>query len=179
MTCFLELDNSICASCSNISDSIYLYDLNNLNNNNIFFQAHSKSVNWIIKSNKNNIISCGNDGLIKIWPIITDNYISQQQKLFNLNKNKNEIYKKNRVNLIPFCEFKLNDSQSINVISMIHLKENNFLLLTKENIFLFKYVIDENNTKIDLSYSNFCNIVIKIKKFFRNQIKIEIFSIYF
>jgi len=150
MTCFLELDNSICASCSNINDSIYLYDLNNLNNNNIFFQAHSKSVNWIIKSNKNNIISCGNDGLIKIWPIITDNYISQQQKLFNLNKNKNEIYKKNRVNLIPFCEFKLNDSQSINVISMIHLKENNFLLLTKENIFLFKYVIDENNTKIDL-----------------------------
>ena len=92
LSCFLELDNSICASCSNLDDSIILYDLNNLNENNIFFKAHSKAVNWIIKSNKNNIISCGNDYLIKIWPIITESYINQQQKLYNLNNNMNNKY---------------------------------------------------------------------------------------
>ena len=75
------MDNSICASCSNLDDSIILYDLNNLSDKNIYFEAHFKAVNWLIKSNKNNIISCGYDDLIKIWPIITDNYISQQQKL--------------------------------------------------------------------------------------------------
>ena len=65
LSCFLELDNSICASCSNWDDSIILYDLNNLSDKNIYFKAHSKAVNWLIKSNKNNIISCGNDDLIK------------------------------------------------------------------------------------------------------------------
>ena len=155
ITCFLELDNSICASCSNSRDSILLYDLNNLNGKNISFKAHSKSVNWIIKSNKNNIISCGNDGLIKIWPVITDIYIKQQKKLYSLSNNMDNIYYNNfnqmiSINLIPLFEFKLDNSQWIQMIKMIHLKEDKFLLFTKEDIFIFKYIIDEDKTKIDL-----------------------------
>ena len=155
LSCFLELDNSICASCSNLDDSIFLYDLNNLSDNNIYFKAHSKAVNWLIKSNKNNIISCGYDDLIKIWPIISVSYINQQQKLYNLNNNMNNkylysFYKRIRVNLIPIYEFKLDNSQLTHVMKMIHLKENKFLLFTDYNIFIFKYVIDENKTKIDL-----------------------------
>ena len=155
LACFLELDNSICASCSNWDDSICLYDLNNLNDNNIYFKAHSKVVNWLIKSNKNNIISCGNDDLIKIWPIITESYINQQKKLYNLNNNMNNkylysFYKKMRLDLIPIYEFKLDNSQLTHVMKMIHLKENKFLLFTDYNIFIFKYIIDENKIIIDL-----------------------------
>ena len=150
------MDNSICASCSNWDDSISLYDLNNLNDNNIYFKAHSKVVNWLIKSNKNNIISCGNDDLIKIWPIITESYINQEKKLYNLNNNMNNkysysFYKKIRLDLIPIYEFKLDNSQLTHVMKMIHLKENKFLLFTDYNIFIFKYIIDENKIIIDLS----------------------------
>ena len=35
-------------------------------------------------------------------------------------------------------------------MKMIHLKENKFLLFTDYNIFIFKYIIDENKTIFDL-----------------------------
>jgi hypothetical protein len=152
LACFLELDNSICASCSNWDDSISLYDLNNLNDNNIYFKAHSKVVNWLIKSNKNNIISCGDDGLIKIWPIITDRYINQQQKLDNLgNKMRFFNYSINiNANLIPIYEYQFENLKLAKIKKMIHLKGNKFLVISEDNILIFQYNIDENKSKIDL-----------------------------
>ena len=55
-----------------------------------------------------------------------------------------------RLDLIPIYEFKLDNSQLTHVMKMIHLKENKFLLFIDYNIFIFKYVIDENKTIIDL-----------------------------
>ena len=147
--CFIELDNYICASCLGLNNIIILYNLNNLSNNNIYFQAHSKEVNWIIKSSKNNIISCGNDGLIKIWPIITDSYINQKDILkpkMNLFSDSNNI----KVDLIPIYEFKYENSKIKKIRKMIHLKGNKFLVICENNIFIFQYEIEENKTKIDL-----------------------------
>ena len=150
--CFIELDNYICASCLDFSNSIALYDLNNLSSNSILFQAHSKTVNWIIKSNKNNIISCGDDGLIKIWPIITDSYINQQQKLDNLgNKMRFFNYSINiNANLIPIYEYQFENLKLVKIKKMIHLKGNKFLVISEGNILIFQYNINENKSKIDL-----------------------------
>jgi len=149
--CFIELDNYICASCLDLNNNIALYNLNNLSNSYILFQAHSKSVNWIIKSNKNNIISCGDDGLIKVWPIITDNYINQQLKLYLDNINKFFIINRSiNVNLIPIYEYQFENLKLAKKKKMIHLKGNKFLVISESNIFIFQYNIDENKSKIDL-----------------------------
>ena len=150
--CFIELDNYICASCLDLSNNIALNDLNNLNNNCILFEAHSKAVNWIIKSNKNNIISCGDDGFIKIWPIITNSSINQKQKLDNLN-NKMKFLKFSRniyANLIPIYEYQFENLKLAKIKKMIHLKGNNFLVSSEGNIFIFQYKIDKNKSNIDL-----------------------------
>jgi len=151
--CFIELDNYICASCFNINKTIALYDLNNLNHKQILFQAHSKAVNWIIKSNKNNIISCGDDGLIKIWPIITDSYINQQLML-NKPKKYGNLFGDDdddkEIQLVPIYESKFEIWKLTKIIKMIHLKENKFLLISEYNIFIFQYKIDENQTEIEI-----------------------------
>ena len=36
------------------------------------FIGHEKGVNYIIKTSTNNLISHGDDSLIKIWPIINE-----------------------------------------------------------------------------------------------------------
>ena len=148
--CFIELDNYICASCFNINKSIALYDLNNLNKKQILFQAHSKALNWIIKSNKNNIISCGDDGLIKIWPIITNSYINQIYILNKTNKYGNLFDEDIETKLVPIYESKFEIWKLTKIIKMIHLEGNKFLLISEYNIFIFQYKIDENKAKIEL-----------------------------
>ena len=51
--------------------------------------AHLKYVNYIIKSNYNNIISYGEDGLIKIWPVINNDFINKEIKIEDNKLNKN------------------------------------------------------------------------------------------
>ena len=148
--CFIELDNNICAICFNFDKNIALYDLNNLNDKNILFQAHSKPVNWIIKSNKNNIISSGENGLIKIWPIITDSYLNEQLKLNKLKKYGNLFGDDIKVNLVPIYKSKFENLKLTKIIKMIHLEGNKFLLISEYNIFIFQYKFDENEIKIDL-----------------------------
>ena len=47
----------------------------------------------MIKSYKNNIISIGDDGFIKIWPLITRQFSLESKNKFDIeNKNKNRSY---------------------------------------------------------------------------------------
>ena len=151
---FIELDKGICASCSNNQSNINLYDLNDLNNDKYSFKAHLKNVTWIIKSNKNNIISCGDDGLIKIWPKITNNFLLKMKA--NIPEEKDsKTYKTKKVNefsLNPLYEAKFAHKDIIKINKMINLKEDQFIAYTNNTIFIFRYAIDEdkNNIQIDL-----------------------------
>ena len=151
--CFLEIENNICAYISNYSNKINLCNLNNLNKEIISFIAHSKNVNWIIKSNKSNLISCGNEGLIKIWPKIT-NLIFEDKNNILIKEIKTNLtfYNLNQItniDLKPIYEFKIECKEN-NFEKMLLLKDNYFLMSSKNMIFLFKYLIDEDQKKIEL-----------------------------
>ena len=75
INCFIEINDKkqLGVSCSRDS-YIILYDLTEMKQI-IKFVGHEKGVNYLIKTSTNNLISCGDDSFIKIWPIINeDNY---------------------------------------------------------------------------------------------------------
>ena len=178
---FIELDKGICASCSNNQKNINLYDLNESNNENYSFKANLKDVNWIIKSNKNNIISCGDDGLIKIWPIITKNLLLKMKA--DIAKEKNSkiygIFKKKDFSLNPLYEIKFEHKEIIKIKKMINLKDNKFIAYSNNTIFIFSYTIDDdkNNIQIDLIKSYDSKNIIK-ELFVIEKDKKEIIALY-
>ena len=142
--CFIEMDNNICASCLNNDSNIILYDLKNVYDEKCIFKAHSKNINWIIKSNLNNLISCGKDGIIKIWPSITENFIKKSKEI-NQNKDNSKTYKTNNlinIYLNSILEYKSDNNDLENIEKMLNLNENQFLLISKKSIFLFQYIIN-------------------------------------
>ena len=166
---FIELDNNLCAACFNNSKDISIYSLTEIEKNKELFNfsAHIKFVNWIIKSNKNNIISCGYDGLIKIWPIIDDKFILKD--LTNLKSNHIE---RNKIKLEPIYEYKYENKEMKEIIKMVDINDNRFLAATKANIFLFKYIIEEKNINIEFikNYTSYDLIDVNIIKKDKNEI---------
>ena len=151
---FIELDYKFCASCLNNQPNIIIYNLNNLNKEKISFNAHFKVANWIIKSNTNNLISCGNDGIIKIWPAFNEKFFLEE-KNFSINTDKDNLKKYNIknmkiINLNALYEYKSQNVEMKNIIKMISLKESKFLAASKRCIFIYKYLIEENNANIEL-----------------------------
>jgi len=164
---FIELDESVCASCSNCQSKINLYDLSNPKNEIYSFKAHLEDINWIIKSNKNNIISCGEDGLIKIWPKITKNLFVKKNSTSSEKKDlKGYINKKvNDIFLNPIYETKFEHKDIIKIKKMLNLKNDKFIAFSNSTIFIFRYIIDEdkNYIQIELIKSNdFKNIINEI-----------------
>lgn len=150
--CFIEIDNNTCAFISNYSKDIKLCNLSNLNKEVISFKAHQENVNWIIKPHNSNLISCGEDGLIKIWPKITHKYFEEKKNL-----DIKEIKTYNYYNIKQITNINLNsifayeyNEKRIKFEKMILLKENNFIASSKNIIFLFKYLIDQDKQKIEL-----------------------------
>ena len=148
------MDNSLCASSFKSNNNIIIYDLDNLKKENIKFKAHLNNVNCIIKSNKNNIISLGDDGIIKIWPVITKNFLTEGKKYFNIVEEKKENIKTYgarkiiNINLIPLYEYKSSKDLS-KIFKMISSDDNNrFWAASEYNIFLFEYQIDDNCIKL-------------------------------
>ena len=106
ITNFIEINDHICASCIETENNIFLYDLNKSNKEIFHFKAHQNYVNWIIKTNHNNLISCGNDA-IKIWPIINEEFFK---------KNNINIKKKNYLRVAVIDKYKNNNNTIINPI---------------------------------------------------------------
>ena len=73
---FIELDEDICAWCSKYKSYITIMNLLKKDSYMINFSAHIKYVNCMMKSNYDNLISCGEDGIIKIWPLINNDFIN-------------------------------------------------------------------------------------------------------
>ena len=97
---FIELDEDICAWCSKYKSYITIMNLLKKDSYIINFSAHIKYVNCMMKSNYDNLISCGEDGIIKIWPLINNDFIN-----FNLKKGKEEIIKSMKVNDVNYFIF--------------------------------------------------------------------------
>ena len=147
---FIQIDDDICASCSKKDNNIVLYDLKNDIKEKIILKAHIKYIYSMIKSDSNNIISIGDDGLIKVWPLIKKFMLLETKKKFDIeNKNKvkfyyNNTYKTIELNLNPI--FSINYELKLNqkIEKMLNLKHKNFLTSTKEIVTIYNYSKDNS-----------------------------------
>ena len=147
VTCFLELGNKIYVSNTKKNPNMILYNLNDLNSKlKICIMAHTQNVNWIMKTNNNNLISCGDEGVIKIWPLISENIFSEIDKSKADPKNSNLI----NYNLEPLCEYHPELQEMKDIKKLLNLSENTFLALCEKSIFLFDYTIENSNASINL-----------------------------
>ena len=148
----IELNNDLCAYCSEMNNKISLIDFNKSEKEIYKFKAHARNIEYIIKSHINNIISFGNDKKIKIWPIIDANYLAgMKDKNINLDKAKKIRFqeKEIEINLNPIFEYNLEKEE--NIIKVLNLKENKFLVSFKDNSFLL-FIYSINNIELIQNY---------------------------
>ena len=142
---FIEINKDICAWCSKYKSYITIMNPNKKDSYNINYIAHIKYVNCIIKSNLNNIISCGDDGVIKIWPVIDNDFINRELKNEDV-----EAFKVIDVNLIPLFEYKNENKDMKKIEKLININEDQIIAHSPSTIFLFKFIIKENFAEIEL-----------------------------
>ena len=146
---FIEIDDNICAWCSKYKSYISIMSPFTKDSYILIFTAHIKYINCMMKANCNNLISSGDDGFIKIWPLIDTEFIN-----LNLKKGKNDI-KSNKVidiNIEPILRYSNEYKDMKKLEKLINLKDNQFLAHSTQTIFLFKYSIKENKAEINLLY---------------------------
>ena len=146
VTCVVEVDNEIIASSSKDS-YIILYNLKKKKC--IYkYKAHEDGVNWLLKINKYNLLSCGGDNKIKIWPKIKKENLELINSEFNGTTNTEEII----INPITLFDFE-------EPILKIILIDNIYLCAcSAKNIYLINYeILNEDNKNENL------NDIIKIK----------------
>ena len=156
--CFLELKNNIYVSNVKNNPNIFIYNLNDLNSKlKISLKAYNDQVSWIIKSSSQNLITCGDDGILKIWDLIPDNIFSIIDKNKTDNKNPNLI----NYELNPIFEYKIELNDIKNIKKLLNLTQNSFLALFDNCILLFEYSIkgdksttDNTDTAIDITKIN-------------------------
>ena len=147
VTCFLELGNKIYVSNCKKNPNMILYNLGDLNSKlKICIMAHTQNVIWIMKTSNNNLISCGDEGVIKIWPIISENIFSEIDKSKADPKNPNLI----NYNFEPLCEYHPEVQDMKTIKKLLNLSENTFLALCEKSIFLLDYSIENSNANINL-----------------------------
>lgn len=136
--CFFEISKNFFISNVKNNPNIFLYQ-SEKEKIKIFsyFKAHNDKVNWIIKIENNHIISCGNDGYLKIWPIMDENIL------------KNGINNSN-LEIKPIYEFDKEPEIIKEIQNMININNTSFFAFSSNKIFLFNYFINPNNTKIEL-----------------------------
>ena len=136
---------------------ITLYDLNT-NKKILCFHAHSKKINWITQTIDGNIISCSDDCLIKIWPILNNK---------NIIKFKSEPSKTEKIELSPLYEYKID--QKLLKMEILNIDKKNYLFAhSNYNFYLFEFYIDNNDS--DKNY-------LKLIKTFEGKININDFVI--
>ena len=70
VTCTIEIKSGILAS-SSLDNYIILYNLERKKS--IYkFNTYNNGINMLLKMNEDNIISCGGDNKIKVWPKIEE-----------------------------------------------------------------------------------------------------------
>jgi WD40 repeat protein len=121
------MNSNIGASCSRDS-YIALYDLNEMKQI-LKFEAHKGGVNYMINTQTNNLISCGEDSYIKIWPLINI------QEYLN-NSKKEESFK-------PIVEIKTEEG-----LKKLINKGSNIIACSHKGIYIYEFNIQ--NSKLNL-----------------------------
>ena len=141
VNCFLKLYNNIYVSNIKKNPNVIIYNLNDLNSKlKISFKAHNEQVSWIIKSSKNNLITCGDEGVVKIWNLIPENLFSIIDKTKTEPKNQYII----NYDLNPIYEYKIELNEIKNIKKLLNITDNTFLALTDNCILLFEYSIKDD-----------------------------------
>ena len=146
---FIEIDDDICAWCSKYKSYITIMNPFKKDSFMLKFTAHIKYVNYMMKSNSNNLISCGDDGIIKIWPLIDNDFINS-----NLNKGKDDVKSTKiiDINLEPLLKYSNEHNDMKKLEKLVNIKDSRFLAHSTQSLFLFKYIIKENKTEINLLF---------------------------
>ena len=151
VTCVIEVANEIIASSSKDS-YIILYNLEKKKC--IYkYKAHENGVNWLLNiNNNNNILSCGGDNKIKIWPKINKANLELVNSEFNGTTNTEEIV------INPIAQFSFEEP----ILKTILIDNIHLCACDSENIYLIKYEIVNENTEKDNKIEN-SNEIIDIK----------------
>ena len=147
---FIEIDDDICAWCSKYKSYITIMNPFKKDSFMLKFTAHIKYVNYMMKSNSNNLISCGDDGIIKIWPLIDNDFINS-----NLNKGKDDVKSTKiiDINLEPLLKYSNEHNDMKKLEKLVNIKDSRFLAHSTQSLFLFKYIIKENEAEINLLFN--------------------------
>ena len=170
---FIELENNLCAACFNKNPEITIYDLTSREKEKFSYVAHLNYVNWIIYSSDNNLISCGSDGFIKIWP-----NINEQFQIGNSLKVTNNTKKRKFITLNPIYVYKCENKEMKGIIKMIGLSGNRFIAANHAYVFLFKYTIKENNINIEFIKNYACFDLIDINSIKKDNNEIIVINSY-
>ena len=136
----IELDNDLCAYYTEMSNKISIIDFKKSEMETYTLAAHNNYIEYIIKSNLNNIISYGDNKLIKIWPFIDRKYINEiRGKNLNIGDNKQNNFKEKEIAIYLNPIFTYNLVSQKRFIKMINLKDNRFLMFFQFDFLLFKY----------------------------------------
>ena len=140
VTCEIEVNDKIIASSSKDS-YIILYDLEKKKS--IYkYKAHENGVNWLLKINKNsNILSCGGDKKIKIWPKIDNKNLELVNSEYNyIATNAKEIV------INPIAEFDFEDP----IIKIIFIDNIYLSACSSKNVYLIKFEIINDDKEKDI-----------------------------
>ena len=130
-TCVVEVQPEIIASSSK-DNYIILYNLEKKKC--IYkYNAHDNGVNWLLKINENNILSCGGDGKIKIWPKV------QQKNLELVNSEYNGTTNTEEIVIKPIGSYVVEEP----ILKIILVDENYICGFSSKNIYLIKFEILE------------------------------------
>ena len=172
INCFFEIDDEICVSCFDKGSNIYLYDFKNEVKERFLFKAHLKNIYSINKTSKNNIISIGDDGLIKVWPLITRNFLLENKRQIDLENN--EGFKPFGINKFAKIEFKLNPIYQYNYDYIYSYKFNKILNLKNDHF------LTASDTSIDIyEYENINNSfsIKKLKMFHHDSLNVYLIEL--
>ena len=144
-TCVVEVQPEIIASSSK-DNYIILYNLEKKKC--IYkYNAHENGVNWLLKINEINILSCGGDSKIKIWPKVQQKNL----ELVNHNSEYNGTTNTEEIVIKPIGSYEVEEP----ILKIILVDENYICGFSSKNIYLIKFEITEgidNKENINESY---------------------------
>ena len=83
--------------------------------------------------------------MIKIWPIINNDFINKEIKI-----EENKVNKIIDINLIPLLKYKVECKDKKKLEKMVNIKGYQILGCYAKIIFLFNYIIKENKAELNL-----------------------------
>ena len=147
VTCVTEIGHEIIAFSSK-DNYIILYNLEKKKY--IYkYRAHKRGVNWLIKLN-NNLISCGSDCKIRVWP----KFDKKNLELVNSDNNGTINTEEININIKPLSSFNIKEP----ILKIILIDSNYICSCSLKHVYLIKYeIIKDNKNEDNIIYNKESN----------------------